>query len=231
MIIYVGLIIEKLLFSICYNNLFRKFLFSFFNYEVMIPLIFINGFILFYLIFTKPLTLDNMSGIFALSVGIIVIIFLYFLSIVFYYFSVKFTSKKYYKLDIYIDFIIVNDLIKYQMDKIEIRVIDSAFYMHGSCYFQIIEKATNKLIVHFNFNHKGSFFLINSPDLIKTIIKNGHLLDIENIEKIIRKDRIKVKKFSKKINNIFKITLFLLLMLFVFPLIVIKLGQDFAVPI
>ncbi|MCF6330499.1 MAG: hypothetical protein L3I99_02995 [Sulfurimonas sp.] len=180
----------------------KKMMLSFFNYIFLIILTIVN------IIAIKGLieyeNNDDLGSVFALLFTVLVILTFVFILFIINLFIWKYILNKYHKLEIFNDFILINNEQKYLISELEYVKV---FSWHATEQWHLKDKKSHKTIAHFLYRQYNIYFLKYSPKLIKTLIQAKQLNNVSNLSQEIEKDIIECEKSTKLGNKTKVITI------------------------
>ena len=216
---------KDMLLSIEYIDLGIKIFKSIFSYYFLPILLIINLMDLYTLLTYE--NLDDLGKAFAGSgvflIGFLVVSF----SILIFFTSIIFLKKKYYKLDISKNHIIINS--KYMYDIQNIEYINMPYISSISRWFQLKEKNTEKLIGHFNYRFYDTYFFYNTPEVIEKLINSNSLDNKELIENLIKEDKLSCLALEKRNEKIRFFTIILFAILIGQSLLMVLIRQQYNI--
>jgi len=196
---------EVLLLSLSYGNYTSKILNGFFNVFIL-PLILFSNIAIIIAIFNYE-TFSQLAGPFAGGIVSLILSSVYLIISVLYILI----FKRYSKLDITNETVIINDKYFYPVSEIKYQQIPSIYIFSNS--FLLTNQKTNKIIAHFNYRFGDTVFFKNSPEMIKKILQTNEPFQIKQLQQEIKEDRKKVLKSRKLVKRIRIITMFSFIML------------------
>lgn len=199
---------KTFLVSLTYENLTKKILKSFFNF-FMFPIILGLDIILIVAILRHKNLIESL----ALSVCSLIVMALFFSTILFYWLSMKFLLRRYSQLEIFEDEVIINNTTHYLIADIEFVPMPSFFYNDISLWFELKEKKSGQGIAHFVYRFHNTYFFKHSPEIVEKIIQNDHSLDLNTLQQMIKQDTEECLRIQNRNEDIRTLTILLFLVL------------------
>jgi hypothetical protein len=198
---------KALLVSLTYENLTKKILKSFFNFFIF-PIILGLDIMLIVAIVRHKNLIESL----ALSVCFLIVMAVFFLTIMLYLLSMKFLLRRYSRLEIFEDEVIINNTTHYLITDIEFVPMPS-FLSETSRWFELKEKKSGQGIAHFVYRFHDTYFFKHSPEIVKKIIQNDPSIELNALLQMIKKDTEECLRIQNRNEDIRTLTILLFLVL------------------
>jgi len=198
---------KALLVSLTYENLTKKILKSFFNFFIF-PIILGLDIMLIVAIVRHKNLIESLT----LSVCSLIVMAIFFLTIMLYLLSMKFLLRRYSRLEIFEDEVIINNTTHYLITDIEFVPMPSCL-SETSRWFELKEKKSGQGIAHFVYRFHDTYFFKNSPEIVEKIIHHDPSIELNTLQKMIIQDTEKCVRIQNRNEDIRTLTILLFLVL------------------
>ncbi|WP_069479111.1 hypothetical protein [Sulfurospirillum halorespirans] len=198
---------KTLLVSLTYENLTKKILKSFFNFFMLPIILGLNIMLIIAIVRHK-----NLIESLALSITLLIVMGVFFLTIVLFLLSMKFLLRRYSQLEIFEEKIIINNTTTCLISDIEFVPMPS-FLSKSSRWFELKEKNSDQVIAHFVYRFYNTYFFKHSPEIVKKIIQNDHSLELNTLLQMIKQDTEECVRIQNRNEDIRTLTILLFLVL------------------
>ena len=171
--------------AINYEDITSKVFKSFFNYFTL-PILLIVDIVMIYGIITHE-SLNDLSRPFALGIVVLAGLSIYFFSVVIYFFSMKFLTRKYASLEIYEEKVIINNKAEYSISEVEFTHMP--YISAVTRWFELIDKESKEAIGHFVYRFYDTYFLQNSPEMIQKAINSTTTDNSASLREMVDEDK------------------------------------------